>query len=158
MDECAQNGLKETMKERKRERERDLVGPRGGNFDAVTGFMSFLPFGGFHFQSGLLELVIQTRPTNERTPSSSSSSSSLTSSPTFSSPLARNSRRLAHSLASGFPTDLLSLSLSLSSILSSFVSRRLDPAAKPDKFDICFNLRRTSSNPSSPPHLSRCPT
>ena len=67
MDECAQNGLKETMKERKRERERDLVGPRGGNFDAVTGFMSFLPFGGFHFQSGLLELVIQTRPTNERT-------------------------------------------------------------------------------------------
>lgn len=39
---------------------------RGANFSAVTGFMSFPPFGGFHFQSGLPELVIQTRPRNER--------------------------------------------------------------------------------------------
>lgn len=38
----------------------------GANFNAVTGFMSFPPFGGFHFQSGLPELVIQTRPRNER--------------------------------------------------------------------------------------------
>lgn len=78
----------------------------GGNFSGVTGFMSFPPFGGFHFQSGPLELVIQTRSSNERKPSSSSSSSS-TSSPTFlQPPSARNSRRLAPSSASGFPTDL----------------------------------------------------
>lgn len=39
---------------------------RGANFNAITSFMSFPPFGGFHFQSGLPELVIQTRPRNER--------------------------------------------------------------------------------------------
>lgn len=49
----------------RQEREKDWNG-RGANFNAVTGFMSFPPFGGFHFQSGLPELVIQTRPRNER--------------------------------------------------------------------------------------------
>ncbi|EFN70994.1 hypothetical protein EAG_09883 [Camponotus floridanus] len=31
---------------------------RGANFNAITSFMSFPPFGGFHFQSGLPELSL----------------------------------------------------------------------------------------------------
>lgn len=58
------NKRKETTRKSNSKKERR--NRRSANFDAITGFMSFLPFGGFHFQSGLPELVIQTRPRNER--------------------------------------------------------------------------------------------
>ena len=63
--ERAHEREREREGEKERGGERQTVGPKGGNFNVVTGFMSFPPFGGFHFQPGLLELVIQTRPRNE---------------------------------------------------------------------------------------------